>query len=129
MTAAAIEADLGTMTTLYEATPEAIVRWFRQWEAATQEHHGPEAALDPPTTEDAAARLPRLAELRAWHAAPGSTYHGRRVGPDGVELAAMGTLWEEWRDDTCHRLGRKNVYQAIWPFPDEIYDGTARQPR
>lgn len=106
---------------------DEIVRRFAQWEqAATRSPNSKVASsahLEPPTHDAAAALLPRLHELRERLAVDGLDQHGRPVGND--EMAALGWLWEEWRDDI---LGERNGYRDVWTGPDDpLYDRTGRR--
>lgn len=72
---------------------------------------------------EAAARLVlRLDELREMLRRDGIDQHRRPVG--NVEEAALGWLWEEWRDGI---LGDRNGYRYVWTDPDDpLYGSQAR---
>ncbi len=109
----------------YEATAAEIVRRFAQWEqAATHSMNrqvSASAPLDPPTIEQATTLLPRLQTWREQLEADGSDCHGRPVAGQ-LDMAAMGCLWEEWRDDF---LDVRNGYRDVWTYPDPLYDTPA----
>ena len=115
------------MAMVYEATAEEIVRIFAQWEQAASHSPNPNvsrnAPLAPPTMAEATAMLPRLAEWRAEFQRDGTDHHNRPID-GGLDQAAMGALWEEWRDG---KLGISNGYRDVWKYPDYLYDATPRR--
>lgn len=110
---------------MYEATAEEIVRRFSQWEQAAARSPNPKvsqaAPLDPPDLQKATELLPRLQGLRKELESNRLDWHGRPV--DNRDQAAIGMLWEEWRDNV---LDRWNGYRDVWIHPDEFYDGPTR---
>ena len=111
----------------YEATTEEIIRLFGQWEQAAARSPNPRvsiaAPLEPPTMEEAAALLPRLRGSYEEVENNDVDWHGRAIG-DRAQ-AAMGQLWEEWRDE---KLDVWNGYRDVWTWPDPFYD-TPKQNR
>lgn len=67
------------------------------------------APLDPPDLQTAAELVPRLQQLRTDLENPDMDLHGRPVV--NCAQAAMGILWEEWRDNA---LAHWNGYQDVW---------------
>ena len=113
---------------MFEATADEIVRCFTQWEYGAARSGNPKvsqsAPLDAPTLQAAAALVPRLVEFRQRLGASDRDWHGRSLSGVNLDMAALGWLWEEWRDD---RLGVSNGYQDVWSeWPDPLYDGTSR---
>jgi hypothetical protein len=105
----------------YEPTPEEIVRIFTQWElAAARSPNAMVAAtapLKPPSLVEARTLVPRLRQIQLDVANSDRDWHGRPIG--NRDQAAMGQLWEEWRDD---KLGVLNGYREVWQPPDPFYD-------
>jgi hypothetical protein len=104
----------------YKATAQEIIRLFTLWEnAAAQSANGKvalAAPLDPPTTEEASTLLARFRGLQEEMAENQVDWHGRPI--EDRDQAAMGQLWEEWRDE---KLDLWNGYKEIWagnPFFD-----------
>ena len=101
---------------VYEASAQEVVRVFNQWEQAATRSPNPSVALNaplaPPTMLEAASLLPRLSKWRAKLERDGKDFHGRPVG-DQLDEAAMGSLWEEWRD---RNLGARNGYRRVWGY-------------
>jgi hypothetical protein len=108
----------------FDLIQDLLVRRFRQWEHAATRSPNPtisrSAPLDAPTMEAAAELVPRLDELRARLRRDGIDQHRRPVG--NLEEAALGWLWEEWRDGI---LGDRNGYRYVWTDP--LYGSPARQ--
>ncbi|HEV2027047.1 MAG TPA: hypothetical protein VGS16_00770 [Candidatus Dormibacteraeota bacterium] len=98
---------------MYEPKPEEIVRLFTQWEAATAQSPNPKVAirapLEPPTPEEVTDLLPRLRGIQEELAENDVDDHGRPIADR--DQAAMGQLWEEWRDE---KLDVWNGYREIW---------------
>lgn len=105
----------------YQPTPEEIIRIFKQWEhgawRSPNRKVSANAPLEPPTLAEARALVPRLEELRQQVETARQDWHGRPIGDRNQ--AAMGQLWEEWRDD---KLGVLNGYRDVWRSPDPFYD-------
>jgi hypothetical protein len=105
----------------YQPTPEEIVRIFKQWENAAwrspNQKVSATAPLEPPTLEVAQSLVPRLEQIRRDIETAEVDWHGRPIG--NRDQAAMGQLWEEWRDD---KLGVLNGYRDVWRSPDPFYD-------
>jgi len=105
----------------YQPTPEEIVRIFTQWENAAWRSPNQKVAatapLEPPSLAEAQSLVPRLEQIRRDLDTAELDWHGRPVG--NREQAAMGQLWEEWRDD---KLGVLNGYRDVWQSPDPFYD-------
>ena len=105
----------------YQPTPEEIVRIFKQWENAAWQSPNQKvsatAPLEPPTLEVAQSLVPRLEQIRRDLETAEVDWHGRPIG--NRDQAAMGQLWEEWRDDI---LGVLNGYRDVWRSPDPFYD-------
>ncbi|HVC75343.1 MAG TPA: hypothetical protein VND96_02380 [Candidatus Micrarchaeaceae archaeon] len=105
----------------YQPTPEEIVRIFKQWENAAwrspNQKVSATAPLEPPALEVAQALVPRLEQIRRDLETAEVDWHGRPIG--NRDQAAMGQLWEEWRDD---KLGVLNGYRDVWRSPDPFYD-------
>jgi hypothetical protein len=103
----------------YEASAKEIIRLFSQWENDAARSPNAKVALgaplDPPSTEEATTLLARLRGLREEMAENEVDWHGRPVGDR--DQAAMGQLWEEWRDE---KLDLWNGYKEIWAGPDEL---------
>jgi hypothetical protein len=104
----------------YEATSDEIVRLFSQWENAAAQSSNAKVAfaapLKPPTKEEAMTLLARLRGLQEEMTENEVDWHGRPI--EDRDQAAMGQLWEEWRDE---KLDLWNGYKAIWagnPFFD-----------
>jgi hypothetical protein len=90
----------------YEADPREIVRLFTAWLYAPRSRILQPAIplwLDPPTTEEASALLPRLRQISAQLA--GERCDRLATPPEDLDMAAMKRLWKEWRDDK--RLERR----------------------
>jgi hypothetical protein len=115
--------EAGRMT--YDTTPEEIIKSFAQWEhAAAQSPNVKVAAsapLDPPSSSEARALVRRLLQILEAVANSEVDWHGRPIG--NRQQAAMGQLWEEWRDD---KLGVLNGYRDVWQPPDPFYDERGR---
>lgn len=113
----------GRMT--FDTTPEEIIKSFGQWEhAASQSPNVKVAAtapLDPPSLSEARALVRRLRQIQEAVADSEVDWHGRPIG--NRQQAAMGQLWEEWRDD---KLGVLNGYRDVWQPPDPFYEGRGR---
>jgi hypothetical protein len=107
-------------------TVEEIVRLFTQWELGASRSPNPRVAasapLPPPTVGEARVLVRRLRQIRSAIASSETDWHGRPIG--NRDHAAMGQLWEEWRDD---KLGVLNGYRDVWRSPDPFYDGR-REP-
>jgi hypothetical protein len=105
----------------YEATAEEIIRLFGQWKQAAALSLNAKvsiaAPLEPPTMEEATALLPRLRGIHEEQENNDVDLHGHPIGDR--PQAAMGQLWEEWRDD---KLDVWNGYRNIWTGPDPLYD-------
>lgn len=105
----------------YQPTPEEIIRIFQQWENAARRSPNDKvsttAPLAPPTLTEARSLIPRLEQLRRDLETAEVDWHGRPVA--NRDQAAMGQLWEEWRDD---KLGVLNGYRDVWRSPDPFYD-------
>lgn len=101
----------------YQATPAEIIRLFGQWEQAAARSPNPRvsiaAPLMPPTIEEAEALLPRLRGIYEEVENNDVDWHGRPIGDQ--DQAAMGQLWEEWRDE---KLDVWNGYREVWTGPD-----------
>jgi hypothetical protein len=86
---------------------------FTQWEDAAAQSPNQKVAnsapLEPPTVEEAIALLPRLRGIQEELSDNDVDWHGRPIGDR--DQAAMGQLWEEWRDD---KLDVWNGYRGIW---------------
>ena len=98
---------------MYEGTPEEIVRLFAQWEAPAAQSPNSKLAigvpLEPPTMEEATALLPRLRGIQEELDQTDVDEYGRPIADRNQ--AAMGRLWEEWRDD---KLDVWNGHREIW---------------
>jgi hypothetical protein len=105
----------------YQSTPEEIVRIFQQWESAAMRSPNPKVAtsapLETPSLVEARALVPRLERISRDLEDADLDWHGRPI--DNRAQAAMGQLWEEWRDD---KLGLLNGYRDVWRSPDPFYD-------
>ena len=73
--------------------------------------------------DEAAALLLRLRGIQEEVENNDVDWHGRPIGDR--DQAAMGQLWEEWRDE---KLDVWNGYRDVWTWPDPFYD-TAKQKR
>ena len=105
---------------MFEPAPDEIVRLFTQWEAAAAQSPNPKVAisapLEAPTMEEATALLPRLRGIQEELDQTDVDEYGRPIADR--DQAAMGRLWEEWRDE---KLDVWNGYREIWrpnPFLD-----------
>ena len=97
----------------YEATADEIIRLFGQREQAAARSPNAKvsigAPLEPPSLEEAAALLPRLRGIHEEVENNDVDWHGHPIGDRNQ--AAMGQLWEEWRDE---KLDVWNGYRDIW---------------
>jgi hypothetical protein len=97
----------------YDADAREIVRLFTEWENAAAQSPNPRVAagapLEPPTLEEAEQLLPRLRGIYEELDVTDVDEHGRPIA--NRDQAAMGQLWEEWRDA---KLDVWNAYREIW---------------